>query len=62
MTPNKVNSMNKNHALATVFNNLKIKKKIKFKVGDNNVRVSKFKHIFKKIKHQISLNKTGKKY
>ena len=42
MKPNKVNSTNEKHLLDTVFNNIKIFRKPKFKVGDN-VCISKYK-------------------
>ena len=47
MTPNEVNSTNEKYLFDTVFNKLKIFRKPKFKVGDN-VRISKYKHIFEK--------------
>lgn len=47
MTPNKVDSSNEKNLLDTVYNNLKVCKIAKFKVGDH-VRISKYKHIFEK--------------
>lgn len=47
MTPSSVNSNNENLILNTVYNNLKIFNKPKFHIGDN-VRISKYKHIFDK--------------
>ena len=47
MIPNEVNSTNEKYLFDSVFNNLKIFGKPKFKVG-NNVRIRKFKHVFEK--------------
>lgn len=47
MKPNQVNSLNEKSLLDTVYNNLKVFKRPKFKVGDN-VRISKYKHVFEK--------------
>lgn len=47
MTPNEVNSSNEKTLLDTVYNNLKVFKRPKFKVGDH-VRISKYKHVFEK--------------
>lgn len=47
MTPNEVDASNEKSLLETVYNNLKIFKKPKFKVGDA-VRISKYKHVFEK--------------
>lgn len=47
MTPNQVNSSNENSLLNTVYNKLKVFQRPKFKVGDN-VRISKYKHVFEK--------------
>lgn len=47
MTQSEANSTNEKHLLDTVLNNLKIFRKPKFKVGDN-VRISKYNHVFEK--------------
>lgn len=47
MKPSDVNSLNANQLLNTVYNNLKIKMKAKYKVGDH-VRISKHKSVFDK--------------
>lgn len=47
MRPNEVNKTNEENLLKTCYNHLKIFNKPKFKVGDN-VRISKYKHVFEK--------------
>ena len=47
MSPNEVNNTNKRLLLNTVYNNLKVFHKPKFKINDN-VRISKYKHLFEK--------------
>ena len=47
LTPNEVNSLNEKTLLDTVYNNLKVFRRPKFKIGDQ-VRKSKYKHIFEK--------------
>lgn len=47
MKPSKVTASNEKHLLATVFSNIKVKGKSKFKVGDA-VRISKYKGTFDK--------------
>ncbi|CAD7001699.1 unnamed protein product [Ceratitis capitata] len=47
MTPNDVNSSNEQHLLDTVYSNLKVFRRPKFKINDE-VRISKYKHVFEK--------------
>lgn len=47
MRPCDVNAMNEQYLLSTVYNNIKVQAKAKFKVGDI-VRISKYKGVFQK--------------
>ena len=49
MTPNEVKFFNEITLLDTVYNNLKVFRRPKFKIGAH-VRISKYKHIFEKYK------------
>lgn len=47
MAPRNVNKLNEKSLMQTVYNNLKVMHKPKFRIGEN-VRISKHKHIFEK--------------